>query len=65
MVTHNTPILNLKVFIINLLIDSSEDAQNGARQRTRRVRRPRRFWMHDILMQREVSGIHYDVFCYL
>ena len=24
-----------------LLIDSSEDEQNGARQRTRRVRRPR------------------------
>ena len=48
-----------------LLIDSSEDEQNGARQRTRRVRRPRRFWMHDILMQREVSGIHNDVFCYL
>jgi hypothetical protein len=50
---------------VSNLLDSSEDAQNRTRQRTRRVRRPRPFWMHDILMQREVSGIHYDVFCYL
>jgi hypothetical protein len=50
---------------VSHLLDSSEDEQNGTRQRTRRVRGPRRFWMHDILLQREVSGIHYDVFCYL
>jgi hypothetical protein len=50
---------------VSYLLDSSDDEQNGTRQRTRRVRRPRRFWMHDILLQREISRIHYDVFCYL
>jgi hypothetical protein len=50
---------------VSYLLDSSEDEQNGTRQRTRRVHRPRRFWMHDILLQREVSGIHYDVFFYI
>jgi hypothetical protein len=50
---------------VSNLLDSSEDEQNGTRQRTRRVRRSGRFWMHNILLQREVSGIHYDLFCYL
>jgi hypothetical protein len=46
-----------------LLIVNSEDEQNGARQqRTRRVRRPRRFCIHDILMQREVSDIYITMF---
>jgi hypothetical protein len=41
-----------------LLLDSSEDEENEPRHRIRRVRRRRRFWMHDILKQREVSMLY-------